>query len=179
MHDEDNRLPTDNSVWGRIYRAIAITSQYIAYAAIAVMLVVMVVEVVMRYIVSNSLGWNISLFENVLMPALAFLALPWAYATGAHVASGMVYDRLGNKTKSILDVASSALLIVCMLFLVFAGATAAVEAFTQGFAPPPLSAQVSVPSWVWKSFLPIGAAGTAALVAIDVICFRTLRKDLS
>ena len=87
---QEPRTPLD-----RTYTAIATTSKYLTFFAIVTMMVVMVVEVFMRYLVAQPLGWNISLIENVLMPGLVFLGLPYAYAVGAHVAAELVYDRLG------------------------------------------------------------------------------------
>lgn len=152
----------------RVYTWVAEGSQYVAFAALLVMMFVMVAEVLMRYFVGEPLGWNISLIEKVLLPGLVFLGLPWAYSVGAHVAAELVYDRLPSGVQRVLDWAARVLLVVCVVALAYAGTLAAVEAFALGSAPPPLSSQVPVDTWIWRSFLPVGAALMLVLVLIDM-----------
>ncbi|QCU79603.1 TRAP transporter small permease (plasmid) [Citricoccus sp. SGAir0253] len=160
--------PRPRGVLDRIYAGVAKGSQYVAFAALLVMMFVMVAEVLMRYFVGEPLGWNISLIEKILLPGLVFLGLPWAYSVGAHVAAELVYDRLPSGVQRVLDWAARVLLVVCVVALAYAGMLAAAEAFALGSAPPPLSSQVPVDTWIWRSFLPVGAALMLVLVLIDV-----------
>ncbi|XKH55161.1 TRAP transporter small permease (plasmid) [Citricoccus nitrophenolicus] len=153
----------------RIYTGVAKSSQYLAFAALLAMMFVMVAEVLMRYFFGEPLGWNISLIEKILLPGLVFLGLPWAYSVGAHVAAELVYDRLPRRVQRGLDWVARALLVVCAVALSYAGTLVAVEAFALGSAPPPLSSQVPVDTWIWRSFLPLGAALMLVLVLIDTV----------
>ncbi|EMY35533.1 hypothetical protein D477_003783 [Arthrobacter crystallopoietes BAB-32] len=153
----------------RIYAGLAKTSQYVAFTALLAMTLVMVAEVLMRYFVGEPLGWNISLIEKVLLPGLVFLGLPWAYSVGAHVSAELVYDRLPHGIQRVLDWVARTLLVVCAVVLAYAGALVAVEDFMLGSAPPPLSSQIPVDTWTWRSFLPIGAGLMLMLVLIDTV----------
>lgn len=157
----------------RIYQAIAGTSKYLAFVSLLVMMAVMVAEVAMRYFLNEPLGWNISLIEKILLPGLVFLGLPWAYTVGAHVAAELVYDRLPGSVQLALDWVARALLLLCAMALAYGGWLAAAEAFSLGSVPPPLSSQVPVSTWIWRSFMPIGASMMVVLLIIDTFRNRT------
>lgn len=161
--------PRPRGALDRIYAGVAMGSLYVAFAALLAMMFVMVAEVLMRYFVGEPLGWNISLIEKVLLPGLVFLGLPWAYSVGAHVAAELVYDRLPPGVQRVLDWVARVLLVVCVLALSYAGTLVALEAFALGSVPPPLSSQVPVDTWIWRSFLPVGAALMLVLVLIDMV----------
>lgn len=169
----------NGGVLDAVYRGVAVTSEYIAIVTILLMMIVMVIEVVLRYAVGQPLGWNISLIENFLMPGLVFLGLPYAYSVGAHVAAGMIYDRLPQGWRRGLDWVARFLLIICAVFLAYAGASIAMDAFLLGSAPPPLSSQVQAPTWIWRTFLPIGATMMLILVLIDIVRQRTTTRSES
>lgn len=160
----------------RLYASITTTSQYISFVAIVTMMAVMVIEVCMRYLIQQPLGWNISLIENILMPALVFLGLPYAYALGAHVAAELVYDRLGPTSRRVLDWLSRILLVLCASLLIYAGIQITIASFMTGEMPPPLSSEIQIPAWVWRSFLPLGAFMMLILVIIDAV--RPTKHDL-
>lgn len=153
----------------RAYSTIAVISKYITFIAIVAMMIVMVIEVVMRYFVQQPLGWNISLIENVLMPGLVFLGLPYAYSVGAHVAAELVYDRLGPGLRRVLDWLGRILLALCAVFLIYAGIQITVTSFLTGEIPPPLSSEILIPAWVWRTFLPLGAFMMLMLLLIDAV----------
>lgn len=153
----------------RTYSAIATTSKYITFVAIVAMMLVMVVEVFMRYLIQQPLGWNISLIENVLMPGLVFLGLPYAYSVGAHVAAELVYDRLGPRSKRVLDWLARFLLVLSSIFLIYAGVQITVTSFMTNEIPPPLSSEILIPAWIWRTFLPIGALMMLLLLLIDAV----------
>lgn len=151
-------------------RNVVITSsRWCTYLCIGSMTVLMVLEVIMRYFAGAPLGWNISLIQNVLLPGLLFLGLPWAYVTGAHVSADLVYDRLPVNAQWIARGIASFVIIIGLLGLVIGGYLAASDAFMYADAPPPLSARVPLAAWVWKTFMPIGAAATLLLLIIDFI----------
>lgn len=177
-HDEHPRVQP-NDLLGRIYQILTTVSQYIVYIAVLMMMLVMGAEVFMRYVVTQPLGWNISLLENILMPGLVFLGLPWAYAISAHVAAGMVYDRLPLPVQRALDWLTRVVVIICAAFLIYAGAKISIDAFMLGSVPPPLSAQVNIPTWVWRSFLPIGTAMMLVLVLIDLLRLPAAKRTES
>lgn len=153
----------------RVYSGIASTSMYLTFLAIMTMMIVMIAEVFMRYVVGQPLGWNISLIENILMPGLVFIGLPYAYSVGAHVAAELIYDRVPESWKTLFDWIRRALLILCLSLLTYAGAAITIKALLDGSIPPPHSSQVYVPTWTWRALLPVGALSMLVLVVIDIV----------
>lgn len=151
----------------RAARVVVAASRRCAYLMLIALAVVMVAEVISRYLIGAPLGWNISLIEKVLLPGIVFLGLPWACASGAHVSAGMVYERLPAGAQRICRAVAGGLELFCYLALLIAGVAIAWTMYDVGAVPPPLSAQLPIPTWIWRTFLPLGAAG-AALVLIDL-----------
>lgn len=151
-----------------VYRGIVVASRSMTYLFLLAMMLIMALEVVMRYAVGSPLGWNVSLIEKVLLPGLVFLGLPWAYAAGSHVAAEMVYDRLPDPVRAGLRWLTTALLIACCLVLAYAGTLVVIEAFQLGSRPPPLSSQLPISTWVWRAFMPLGALLMLLLVLLDL-----------
>lgn len=144
-------------------------SRWATFICIGAMTILMVIEVIMRYFAGAPLGWNISLIQNVLLPGLLFLGLPWGYATGAHVSADLVYDRLPQTIQKLARGLAAFAIITGLLGLVIGGYLAASEAFVFGDAPPPLSARVPLPAWTWKLFMPVGASATLLIILIDLV----------
>lgn len=161
--EREQRSATDS-----VYLGIIHVSKFVTYTFLLAMMFVMVLEVIMRYALGNPLGWNISLIENILLPGVIFFGLPWAYKTRAHVAAEMVYDRLRPKVKTILRWLATLLVIVSLSLLVWAGTNIAIETFQLGSKPPPLSSQIPISTWVWRTFLPLGAMMTLILMILDM-----------
>lgn len=102
----------------------------------------------------------------MLLPGIVFLGLPWACATGAHVSAGMVYERLPAPVQRVCSAIAGALELICYVGLLVAGAAIAWTMFDVGAVPPPLSAQLPIPTWIWRLFLPLGSLG-ALIVLLD------------
>lgn len=151
---------------GAVARAVVTASRRTTYVLLATLAVVMVAEAVSRYAVGAPLGWNISLIEKVLLPGIVFLGLPWACATGAHVSAGMVYERLPRTAQRVCSAIAGALELLCYVGLLVAGAAIAWTMLDVGAVPPPLSAQLPIPTWIWRLFLPVGSLG-ALVVLLD------------
>lgn len=151
---------------GRVAGVIVTASRRCTSVLLVALALVMTAEVVSRYLVGSPLGWNISLIEKVLLPGIVFLGLPWACASGAHVSAGMVFQRLPARAQRVCSAVAGALELFCYLALVVAGAAIAWTMYQVGAVPPPLSAQLPIPTWIWRAFLPLGAAG-ALVVLVD------------
>jgi len=152
-----------------IRNVVVVASRWATFICIAAMTLLMVVEVFMRYFAGAPLGWNISMIQNVLLPGLLFLGLPWAYATGAHVTADLVYDRLPYTVQNFARALAVIVVIIGLVGLLVAGALSVYDAFVFGDAPPPLSARIALPAWTWKMFMPLGAAATLLVMIIDLL----------
>lgn len=152
-----------------IRKGIVRASVWIASICTAIAALVMTLEAALRYISGNPLGWNISLIESFLLPAIVFLGLPWAYHEGAHVRAELVYDRLGPRLRKFCRGLSDTVMVLGSVFLICAGVAAAYYFFEIGAKPPPLSSAVPIPTWITYSLMPLGVAASLVVALIDVV----------
>ena len=80
-----------------------------------------------------------------------------------------MYDRLGPRSKRVLDWFARVLLILCSILLIYAGTQITVTSFIAGDIPPPLSSEILIPAWLWRTFLPLGAGMMLVLLFIDAV----------
>ncbi|GAA1866409.1 TRAP transporter small permease [Brevibacterium marinum] len=153
--------------YGRVHGAVVSTSKWCAMIALALITVLMLAEVVLRYFAGSPLGWNVSFIEKVLLPGVVFLGMPWGYAAGAHVAADMVYDKLPTGMRAAARWLSFIIVLVGVAALFIGGLITMLEAFKHGDIPPPLSSQLPIYSWIWRLFLPVGSLFTAIIIVLE------------
>lgn len=94
----------------RVNAPLAIAARNLAGGFLIIMTIVVMMQVVARYGLNNSLSWSEQL-SKTLMVWSAFLVAPWAYREGANVAIELFADAFPKK----LRIASQ--LIISMLVL--------------------------------------------------------------
>src|SRR5699024_2191628 len=150
-----------------VHGAIASTSKWCAIIGLALITVLMLAEVVLRYFAGSPLGWNVSFIEKVLLPGIVFLGMPWGFAVSAHVAADMVYMKLPGKMQSAARWLSLIIVLTGVAALFIGGLVSMLEALRHGDIPPPLSSQLPIYSWIWRAFLPLGSFFTAVIVLLE------------
>lgn len=153
----------------RALRRISFALFVAAGAALLVMAALMVIDVALRYFVNRPLGWTYSLIESVLMPAAFFLALAYTYRRGAHITIDSAYRRfppgLRRATARIVRV-----LILCFAAaLLWAAIQATVGYAITGDVPPPGSAELQIPVWMWHALVPCGALVLALEIVVELL----------
>lgn len=159
--------PADRSRMHPAVRGIGTASAALSGLAVAALFIVMLVEAGTRYLLSDPLGWNVSAVERLMMPGMVFLALPWMYVCAGHVSAGMVYSRLPAAGQQTARIIAFACVLVGAALLFAAGVNGSVDALVLGDAPPPGSAEVPLPTWLWLTLQPVGALGLLLVVLID------------
>lgn len=87
-----------------------------AGAILAAMLVVIMFQVVSRYIFNNSLSWTEELSKS-LMVWTAFLIAPWALRTGAHVGIDLFQEAMPKRMRFAVELLISALVLWILFVL--------------------------------------------------------------
>lgn len=116
MTTEDPRQPSWESP-GRWYR---LTIESIGGAGMAVIVVVMIVQVVMRYVFNASLIWAEELCRYILV-WMTFLLVGVAFHRGELVAVELVTGALPPKARLALKILVTIPVIVFLAFIVFFG----------------------------------------------------------
>lgn len=75
----------------------------VAGLAIGAVLVLICIEVVLRYGFGTSIQGTHALVESTLMPALVFLPLAYTMRDNTHPKVAIVYERLGQRSKQNID----------------------------------------------------------------------------
>lgn len=169
VHPEDSvtAMPAEAIRMHPAVRGIGRASAAVSGVAVAALFVVMLVEAGARYLFSEPLGWNVSAVERLMMPGMVFLALPWMYVCAGHVSAGMVYSRLSPPLRSAARLVAFACVVIGAAVLFAAGLNGAIGSWVLGDAPPPSSAEVSIPTWTWLAIQPVGALGLLVVALID------------
>ncbi|WP_024792929.1 TRAP transporter small permease [Tomitella biformata] len=149
-----------------------------AISGIAVVLIALltVAEVVARVLFSTPLGWNVGFVEQYLMMAIAFFGTVTAYRSGAHVAVTSIFEKTPVIARKMLLIVAYIVIILGLVFFIYSGTRAANFSFITDEAPPPGMADLSWPTWWWKSIIPVAAILGLIVVAIDL--FRELTAPL-
>lgn len=167
MNASDRTPEPTNERYGIVHGAVVSTSKWCAIIALALITLLMLAEVILRYFAGSPLGWNVSFIEKVLLPGIVFLGMPWGYAVSAHVAADMVYAKLPTGVQSAARWLSFIIVLVGVAALFIGGLMTMLEALKRGDIPPPLSSQLPIYSWLWRSFLPIGSLFTAVIILLE------------
>lgn len=104
-----NALGALNAAIGRLGRALA-------GGILAVMLLVIMAQVVSRYVFNNSLAWTEELSKS-LMVWTTFLVAPWALRTGANVGIDLFAAALPSRLRYALEIAISGLILWILFVL--------------------------------------------------------------
>ncbi len=150
----DRLLQILEAVNGRVARV----GRAVAAGLLLVMLVVVLVQVVFRYLLNNSLSWSEEV-AKVLMIWLTLLVAPWAYRTGLKIRIGLFRDVMPWTMRHGLDVVLSAIVFWILGVLL-------IESFdlvTRGLEAR--ASTVPVPTAVFYAILPVGFL---ALMAVAV-----------
>lgn len=95
---------------GRINEPICRAGRGVAGALLVAMMIVIMVQVVSRYIFNNSISWSEELSKS-LMVWTAFLVAPWGYRHGANVSIELFAEALPARIQAALRLVITALVI--------------------------------------------------------------------
>ena len=118
-------------------------------------MVVVSLDVVMRYLFNRPLGWTYDLISIYLMTALFYFVLSRTFAEGAHISVDIVEGRLPPVLRRlchiVVDVLSAALF--AEITWLVAGRT-----WDDYFAGSATSGEILWPTWLSEVLVPIGTA---------------------
>jgi TRAP-type C4-dicarboxylate transport system permease small subunit len=133
-----------------------------AFAVLAIMLIV-VVDVTMRYLFNAPLSWSFDLISNYLMGASFFFALSETLRRDHHVSVDILYVHFPLKARRVCKMVSWILTSVLFAVMTWLAAKAAVERY--------ISNDVVAGAIAWPTWIPaaIGAIGMAVMTARLVV----------
>ncbi len=116
---------------GKIFDRIIGFFGAVSAALIAYVLLVICVDVCMRYFFNRPLVWQSDVTKYVLV-YVAFLGTAWVLRKGGHVSVDIVVNSLNRSTRGVLNIIVSIIGALSTLVLAWHGVTACIESFQTG-----------------------------------------------
>lgn len=170
-------ITNDYPMLHKLQNAISGICAIIAAAAVVISGVLTILEVFMRAVLKNPLGWNIGFSERYLMVAIAFFGLVTAYRTGSHIAVASLFGKFAPPVQKILMIVAELIIAATFLLLFLAGIEATSFSISIGERVPPGMADIPWASWTWRVMIPISALMGLIVVLIDI--FREVTTSWS
>ena len=85
--------------------------------AMAFMLVVLAVNVFMRYVFGKPLIWSEEV-TSLVQGGIAFLGIGYCFARNKHTELTMVYDRLPARLRALCDIVTNSVMLYCLYKLI-------------------------------------------------------------
>lgn len=127
-----------------------------------IMVVVIALQIFMRYVMDNSLSWSEELARYCFI-WLVYLGISLAVKKGRHMSVEILLVVLKGKAKIILNIISNLLFLSFALFAVFYGYEISVKLLTWGQSSPALN-------------LPVGLVYLATPVGMGLTAIRLLQQ---
>lgn len=118
------------------------------------MMLVVALDVVMRYLFRAPLGWGYDLVANFLMVGATFLAVSETFRRGGHVAVNLFQNMMRPNVRRWVDAASALMVIPVLLAMVVTGWQSTARAVARDETIPGI---VPWPMWASYILVPIGA----------------------
>lgn len=168
---------------GRVDSALRSTENAFAavgLAGLAATVVLIVVDVALRYLVGAPLSWSVGFVGDYALIGLFFLGLSYTVREGAHVRIDLVHDRLGAGGQRVLALLGPLLTAVFLALVGYGGLLLTLDSVRFGDAPLDGASELSWPVWTSVILVPLGA-GLAVLRTLHdlVIELRRGPPDLT
>jgi TRAP-type C4-dicarboxylate transport system permease small subunit len=137
----------------KLYNGLVNGGAAVAGIIFLFMMALVCVDVVLRYIFNNPLGWVVEVCEYLLL-YVTFLGSAWLLRNRGHVRVDILLSYLPAKTTMRMNVATSLLGAVSCLFLVIFGIETTWDAFVRGI---PEIKTLSIPKWTLFWIIPFGS----------------------
>lgn len=152
--------------WGAVGRALsAVETVFILVGGLllAGVTVMIVYDVLVRYLFDQSLAWSVQMSEYVLL-ALAFLVGSWVTKQGGHVRSDLLFHVLPARVTRILEASGYLVAAVACGLLFWYGLTATISDFQRNVV---IWDEIPMPKYILLAFIPAGSL---------LMCLRCLEK---
>ena len=142
---------------------------YISALAVAVMMTITTLEVVVRGVFYTSVPGSYE-YVSLLFVYLIFLGLAFSQRRDAHIAIGIVYDRLPRKTRQIVQ---GVFLLVAFVFFAAITWTSAVSTWNNFVMGDTMLGAIEIHTWWARAGVPAGCALFSLRFLTQLCCLVT------
>jgi TRAP-type C4-dicarboxylate transport system permease small subunit len=146
----------------------------VAVAAAFVMMLLTTADALGRYLFNRPILVALEVTTNYLMIAAVFLALPYAYRTGANIRVTFLVERLGRGPRLVVDSLVQLISFAYCAMLVYATWGQLQNMFSTGT----LFITVELPIWPGHALVTLGLLVTALMMLLDLRRVRSGRSSL-
>lgn len=107
-------------LWKRIEKAYDFIEEYAMVLFLAVMLLVVFVQVVLRYVFNSGLSWSEESARFLFM-WIIWMSMSIGFRDKSHIRMTIISDRLTERGKKILDLIDNSLILIFSLYLAYLG----------------------------------------------------------
>ena len=148
-----------SSIFDRIISLFA----FLAGVIIIFMMMSVCAGVVMRYFFNQPLVWEVEVNEVALL-FVTFLGTAWVLKREGHVKMEIVVDRLSPRSQNVVDVFTSTISAILLLFFVWYGTLVTWDHFQRGLYQ---ATALSIPNAAVLFIIPVGSF---------LLCIQFLRR---
>lgn len=127
---------------------------WIAQAALGLLVVLVVVQVITRYFLGQPFGDVITLTESYLMPGLVFLSLAVVQRRGGHIHVDLIISRFNESTRRVVNAFVFLVSAIYWLVIAYGGTLETVFSWRMGYE---ISRNFPVAEFTALVIVPVGA----------------------
>ena len=137
---------------GRIFDHLIVGFAWLAGFLMMLALVLVCMDVILRYFFNNPTGWVIQISEYLLL-YIPFLAAAYALREDSHVQIDIVLNRLSPGTRSLVNMITSVIGSLVLLVLTYYGALICLDYYHRGV---PTLKYLKFPEYLVIMIIPFG-----------------------
>lgn len=141
------------NLFDRAVSTVETIAIYIAGAALALTMVIIVVDVVMRYLFSSPLGWSQEVVTYYFLPAAFFLSVSETLRKGGHVKISTLDNMVSTKTRWLMSLVGHICSALLVFGLVWASGNISLKHIVENNVYP---GYILWPVWLSSILVPIG-----------------------
>jgi len=138
--------------------------EWLLVAALLFMVTLVFIQVVLRYVFNDSIGWSSELARYILI-WIAWISASYAVRKNAHIRIEFIKNILGDVGKKVVEIIVLILWFLMALFLVVQGTELAMKINITN----QLSPSIGVPMWILYLATPVGGA---------LMCIRLIQQAI-
>ncbi len=151
---------------GRLIDRLETATMVVAAATLFLVMMIVVVDVVLRYLWRSPLSWSYDLISLYLMPAIFLLALSHTYREQKHINVELFADRVPGGWWKAAQAIGRLLSLAVFAMIVQQGVVRSFASWEKGDV---LGGAIAWPTWVSQVLVPVGFGLLMLRLVFDVV----------
>ena len=147
----ESEKPPQGGWFARVEDLFAMLAQW----ALAILLVLVVFQIVKRYVLNDPFGEVVGITETYLMPAMVFFTIAAMQRHDGHIRVDLLYVTFKGRTKQVVDLLVAAVAAAFWAFVIYATFEETLFTWRQDYE---ISRDLPFPQWTALIVVPLGGA---------------------